>query len=494
MSLTIRDTLLWYKRPDVREAMIAGAAKKEIGVRFNESFGKRPDALEYEQEVLQAVQRGATSFHASEELWSAPLAIETGMSKQRGEELRVGWDLVLDIDFTNFAATKIITQALCHELERHGVMHYGVKFSGNKGFHIGVAWESFPETFDGEPLAAQFPDLPRKMADYLVHTIDNPENGFALSERLREMLGQEESVLHAKRVCATCGRDRLEKTRTHYFVCSRCGHQETRPGDEDTYLVCEKCSSVMERVEHKIDVDSRCECGAKETREKFDLKIDTQLIASRHLYRIEYSLHEKSGLASVVIPHGGVMSFQREDANPQTVTTLLPFWNRSAEVTGQGYQLLVRALAFTPPEEENKALPKEVVWDLDAAPEETFPPCIKLILQGMKDGKKRSVFVLINFLQSIGWTKEMIEARLKEWNKVNPEPLREVVINGSLRYHTGKKVLPPSCDNKAYYVDFGVCKPDTLCARIKNPVQYVRLKMKQTGAKPPASQPVSSPE
>jgi hypothetical protein len=483
MTLTIRDTLLWYKRPDVRAAMLVGALNKEIGVRYAESFGKRPDALEYEQEILQAVQRGATSFHASEELWSSPLAIETGMSKERSIELRTGWDLVLDIDFTNFAATKLITAALCSELERHGVTHYGVKFSGNKGFHIGVAWESFPETFDGQSVAAQFPDLPRKMADYLVHTIDNPDNGFALSERLRELLGQEESALHAKRVCATCGKDRLDKTRFHYFVCGRCGHQETKPADTDPHCVCEKCATIMQRVEHRADTDNRCECGANETREKFDLKIDTQLIASRHLYRLEYSLHEKSGLASVVLPKNAILSFQREHASPEHVTTLPPFWHRSGDAVGQGYQLLVRSLAFTPVEAEPKYEHKEIVWEHGAAPEETFPPCIKAILRGMQDGKKRSVFVLINFLQSVGWSKDMIEARLHEWNKVNPEPLREVILSGSLRYHTGKTVLPPRCDNKAYYVDFGVCKPDTLCARIKNPVQYVRLKIKQSGGK-----------
>ena len=49
-------------------------------------------------------------------------------------------------------------------------------------------------------------------------------------------------------------------------------------------------------------------------------------------------------------------------------------------------------------------------------------------------------------------------------------------IQGHLRYHLGRKqkVLPPNCANKAYYVEIGVCKPDNLCAKIKNPTQYAK--------------------
>jgi len=33
-------------------------------------------------------------------------------------------------------------------------------------------------------------------------------------------------------------------------------------------------------------------------------------------------------------------------------------------------------------------------------------------------------------------------------------------------------VLPPNCDNCAYYKSFGVCKPDNFCKYIKNPANY----------------------
>ena len=114
----------------------------------------------------------------------------------------------------------------------------------------------------------------------------------------------------------------------------------------------------------------------------------------------------------------------------------------------------------------------------DAVPEDLFPPCIKSGLAGLKDGKKRFLFALINFFVSSGWGYDEIEARLKEWNKKNPEPLREVNLLGQVRYHKQqkKKILPPNCDNKAYYKDIGICNPDNLCPRIKNPVSYVRRK------------------
>ncbi|MCX6708769.1 MAG: hypothetical protein NTW67_03955, partial [Candidatus Woesearchaeota archaeon] len=88
----------------------------------------------------------------------------------------------------------------------------------------------------------------------------------------------------------------------------------------------------------------------------------------------------------------------------------------------------------------------------------------QLISQGLKDGRKRALFVLINFLTSIGWSYEMTEKYLAEWNKKNGEPLREVLVQGQLRYHKmmKKKILPPNCDNKAYMADLGVCKPDAI--------------------------------
>ena len=47
-----------------------------------------------------------------------------------------------------------------------------------------------------------------------------------------------------------------------------------------------------------------------------------------------------------------------------------------------------------------------------------------------------------------------------------------------LRYFKPGERLPPNCDNDAYYKTIGVCKPDSLCAHIKNPVNYTLLRWK----------------
>ena len=143
-------------------------------------------------------------------------------------------------------------------------------------------------------------------------------------------------------------------------------------------------------------------------------------------------------------------------------------------------------------EEFKKSEIKEVEIPENAIPEKFFPPCIQNVLKGLEDGKKRSLFILTNFLTSVGWDYNKIEEKLKQWNKVNNEPLREVVLVGQLRYHKQKKkkILPPNCQNGMYYKDFNICKPDQLCSKIKNPVQYAKRKTYYLNkAKKPTSKP-----
>jgi len=112
-----------------------------------------------------------------------------------------------------------------------------------------------------------------------------------------------------------------------------------------------------------------------------------------------------------------------------------------------------------------------------AIPEQFFPPCIQHISRGLEDGRKRAIFILINFLKSIGWPHDKVESYIKQWNKRNPEQLRENYLIGQLRYSKGKKSIPPpNCANNMYMTGIGVCHPDNLCSRIKNPAQYAKRK------------------
>ena len=91
----------------------------------------------------------------------------------------------------------------------------------------------------------------------------------------------------------------------------------------------------------------------------------------------------------------------------------------------------------------------------------------------MEDGKKRGVFIIMNFLGKVGWSKEEINSYLKAWNKDrNPESLREVYIKGQMHSFKPGEKLPPNCANESYYQGLNICEPDGICKRIKNPVNY----------------------
>ena len=197
-----------------------------------------------------------------------------------------------------------------------------------------------------------------------------------------------------------------------------------------------------------------------------------------------YSLHEKSGLVSLPIDPSRVMEFKKDMAHPDKV--LMPifgFLERNVEKES-ARRLLIQALDFDVKLEEEKKLKEEKKYEeiVIESPikEQLFPPCIKKILQGMEDGKKRGIFCLMNFLGKIGWNKQEITKFLHDWNKEkNSEPLREVYLKGQMSgFQPGAK-LPPNCNNDAYYTGLDVCKPDGLCQKIKNPVNYTILKWKR---------------
>ncbi len=427
-KIHISTLLKYYKRPEIQQALIDSADKREIALSYGGTgYGKRPDVLKYPKDILEAVKQGATSFHCSEEIWNNPLQITTGMKPEELNEIRIGWDLILDIDCPELEYSKIAADLLVQALRHHGVQHVSVKFSGNHGFHIGVPFEAFPETVNGKPIKDQFPDGPRKIAAYLQNMIKEP-----LAQRLL---------------------------------------QADSPG---------RMAEKIKKPVNEIVKNGQLEAFSV-------LSIDTILIATRHLYRMPYSLNEKSGLVSVVIKPEEIIAFDKKDATPEKVIPKMTYLDRTQVIQGEAKKLIVQAFDFkttTETRQEIKDLVdkkgKEYLPLTEAVPEQYFPPCIQLISQGLQDGKKRALFILINFLSSCGWSYDKIENYLNEWNKKNPEPLREVLIQGQLRYHKTqkKKALPPNCDNKAYMVDLGVCKPDGFCPKIKNPTNYAIAKQR----------------
>ncbi|MBU0666267.1 MAG: hypothetical protein ABIC91_02735 [Nanoarchaeota archaeon] len=433
--MLISKTLKFYKREDIRNAIISFAKNKEIAVRYrNKGFGKRPDVLIYSNDVLEHAKRGASSFHCSEELWKNPMQITKNSIAKDLTELRIGWDLVLDIDCHFFEYSKLAAYYTIKALEHHGIKSITCKYSGNKGFHIAVPFEAFPESVNGQDIKELFPEAPRRIATYIKYLIKEPVS--------KAIIKLEKGSFNA--VIRKTGKKSEEITR----------YEEVEFGDKIP----------------KLDA------------EPF-LDIDTILISQRHLYRMPYSLHEKSGLVSIPIKKEDVLKFRKEDAEPDFVVPKNSFLDRN--VSGkEATKLLVQAFDFEINDElveddQERSYKKEYDELTSAISEDLFPPCIKKILEGLEDGKKRAVFILSNFLLSVGWSIEEIEKRLLEWNKKNSEPLRETILKGQLRYRKLQKdkMPPPNCNNLAYYKAFGVCKPEPLCQKIKNPIQYSKIKV-----------------
>ncbi len=425
--LNLSTILTYYKRADVQNELVEHAKNREVAIRFGDKgFGKRPDVLNYPLDVLELAKQGATSMHASEERWRNPLQLDPMLRKQELEALRTGWDLVIDIDCPYFEYSKIAADLIVKALRHHRIKSISVKFSGNKGFHIGVPFEAFPERIADEETCKRFPEATRGVAAYLKNMVKG---------------------VFAAKIMGIEGRD------------------------------INKIAENLNKKKEELVMGNLLNADAA-------LDIDTLLISSRHLYRMPYSLHEKSGLASVPVELDRILEFKREDALPSKVVVRkeLRFLDRENVIVNEAGELFDRAITEAVHRKDAMEFKLKEMKEFDipetAIPEQFFPPCIKLILNGLSDGKKRSLFILTNFLVSVGWGYDEIEKLLHEWNKKNNEPLREVLLVGQIRYHKQqkKKILPPNCNNMMYYKDFGVCKPDNLCFKIKNPVSYSRRK------------------
>lgn len=516
--LTIAQTLNYYKNPLVQKLISWHSRGREVGIRLlSGQFASRPNTIEYPSDVLEFAKVRASSFHISEEHWQDPWLLSSAKGKEL-EDLRTGWDLVLDLDFPVFESTKLITIAVINALKAHGIKHISCKFSGNKGFHIGVPFESFPKEILGEETRRLFPDGPKKIMSYIVNYIDNKENGYALSKKILESdafrdfkdKNPDKAKLLIQKACANCGNILPNSPdKKIIYKCPNCG-TELEDGSQP-YKICPNCSRIMKRIE--IETENKCNvCGSTSIQEKINLAIDEILIAPRHLYRAPYSLHEKSGLASLPISPENVARFERENASREEVLAILDkfnglqddelfnaldsagllFLNPDKAEQGEASTLLIEAFDFDKKREMLKEATtpnnfqkekRDIVYDAannQRFEEESFPPCIKLALKGVSDGRKRLVFILFNFLRSSGWTLDEISARLYEWNKNNEEPLRDAYIKSQIEYQKkGKPIPPPNCDASGYYKDMGICHPDAICQTIKNPVSYPRRYVKR---------------
>ncbi len=413
----------YYTRKEVQEALLEVSRKREIvGVYDSGNFDKRPNILAYPDDIVEMVKKGVVSFHGSVERWSSPMSLESGMTTQQLDKLRVGWDLVIDPDCPDFELSKITVKTICEALEDHSIKNYSIKFTGGKGFHIGIPFESFPKRVNDQNIEKLYPDVAKTIIEYLKDYVKD-----TLKERFLEL---DNPLGLAKRVNKSI---------------------------ED--IIDEEGVNPLKLVE-----------------------IDSMVASSRHMFRLPYSLHEKSLLVSLPLTLDQLDNFQKEDASPWKVRVEKKFLQERTELT-EASPLVVEALDWSEKygmkeEREEYKGPRR---KLKEVPKKYFPPCITKMLQGLPDGRKRSVFVLTTFLQNMGWSWDKIEKELEEWNQRNPRPLPKNYIKTQLRWHKRqpRNLLPPNCDNDNYYKSILGDVKDSYCQGLKNPVNYVFKKLKR---------------
>lgn len=508
-------TAFYYTNPKVQQALVDFAAHREVVPRYFEGFGKRPDMLQYFSDIRGLVKKGATSFHASEELWEDPLQLNSDMNPKEMSALRKGWDLLIDIDSPFLDCSKIAAELIIKELEKNGVKNYGIKFSGSKGFHLMISNKAFPKEFDGMQTKDMFPEWPRAICGYLMENIRKEYNlrvgSIVSTKEVEKRTKLKAKDLEAVR-CGKCGKKAIKGALVKYN-CPVCGLTIDRKDvkiskrrlkclnadcagvleshQESEYYYCEDCLDPNNEKTH-LNSQTNPELFEAERGISAELiaSLDLVLVAPRHLFRMPYSLHEKTTLASVVLTKEELAAFDPNMADPMKIQirNYIPEntegearkllaaaidWKRGKDIVNQE----IEERRYKGKKLEGKAYENAELKDV---PENVYPPAIKKLLNGLEDGRKRGLFVLLTFFKSINVPPQDINNKVRAWNEKNTPPLKEGYVRSQVEWHLKqtKKILPPNYSNDAFYRDIGILdkKPDT-----KNPLVDVGREMRRKG-------------
>lgn len=400
----------YYEQEELINKFLKLCEYREVTPTYEKGYGKRPDAINFRGDLEQFIENGAIAFHGSVEKWKNPLLIDNVSDL---DNLRTGWDLVIDIDCDeSFEISKKTTKLVINELEQHGIENISVKFSGNRGFHIGIRSEAFPKKIEDQEIAKHYPRLPRGIVDYIRDNVRTDliqiikENGF------------KEEIL-------------------------------TEDGLDPFQFA--------------------------------DIENDW---GQRHLFRLPYSINEKSWLVSKPIKKHRVENFSKKEARIENIDFEESFLKEYSE--GEAEELAIKVLDYLEKKQRKKKKKRaerntgEYDRPEDAVPEKYFPPTINNILEGLEDGRKRGLFILINFLRTVGYSWEEIEAKIWDWNEENKEALNDSYVKTQLRWHKNRSetVPPPNYDSNGYYKDMNVYEGDNLEEKVSNPVSYAFRKSK----------------
>tara|TARA_Y100000310_G_scaffold260728_1_gene269815 strand:- start:5585 stop:7138 length:1554 start_codon:yes stop_codon:yes gene_type:complete len=503
-ALTIAQS--YYARKDIQQAIYDFCKNRETIANFNnEFFAKRPDALDYPADIFNSAKSGATSFHCSEELWQNPLEINTDMTPEQLNEIKIGWDFLIDIDSPFLDYGKIAARIIIQFLEHHNVNNIGVKFSGGKGFHILIPFKAFPKIIGEEETKNHFPDWARLIASYIHENTKTQINDEIFQLTSKEEL-EKKGELISEHLCPKCGNPSVRK-KIKKFICLNCKTEMlSMTGTTKKSLQCPSCKHDMQKTsEQEINFCNSCNIntaqlkasgshyGGKEVNIQEDFKkeettksqkdaVDIVLVSPRHLFRAPYSLHEKTSLASIVINKDEIDSFQPRDADPLKVKIK----NFSPDCKeGEARELLIQAIDHA--EKTQDKIPKKEfkgksidVKNLTIT-EDMYPGVIKNIMKGIKqDGRKRALSILLSFFSSLELPQDYIETAAEKWNKKNYKPLKTGYIKAQIAWYMKNPRLPPNYD-KPIYRELALLTPGE-GSSTKNPLNStIKQAMKSKG-------------
>ena len=234
------------------------------------------------------------------------------------------------------------------------------------------------------------------------------------------------------------------------------------------------------------------------------IDIDTILLSTRHLFRMPYSINEKSGLVSIPVNPNKILSFKKdmakiENVNPNDYEDFEFLKSNGKKdcnillekIDGETNSFLdfveknvKKNLNTKLHDDENKIkIEYEIFGKIN---EKDFPESIKYILKNkdLLDGRKRIVFLLMTFLYGINYEKKEVEDIINNWNDNLEEKLKQQYLQAQFSWFNSqaKKITPPNFDNSNYYNEVGIPKEiiekdvNKIKGRIiKNPLQYISL-------------------
>ncbi len=402
----------YYLQDDIVDEMVRLAEYREFAPTYPKGYGSRPDAINFPGDFRAFAEKGAIAFHGSVERWKNPLLIDTTDQ----DKLRTGWDLVIDIDADDgMAFAKEAAKGVIDELTLHGISEetISVKFSGNRGFHIGVRAESFPDRIGGTDIEKLYPKLPQAIVGYLRERLHD-----RLAEAFREIDPRKEDILSEEGPYEIADIEN-DWGKRHLFRMPYSVNEKTIDGPYGTLV---SLPIGLDEIEDFEKDDARM------------LEAEVQ-----HRFLDEYTEGEATDLAVEALDWLSRQRAEEEESKKRKDTD---------------YDIPDEALA-----------------------QEHFPAPIKRILGGLDDGRKRALFILATFLRQVGYDWDAVEKEIWEWNDRNKESLGDNYIKTQLQWHRkqDEPLMPPNFGAKGWYQDIGVLDEEEdrqMLENFENPVPY----------------------